>query len=55
MDRNLEEELVSTMGRLMVVFKGGITYGDFMEMPLTELPNWINLANKITKEQNTQS
>jgi hypothetical protein len=39
------------MGRLMVVFKGGITYGDFMEMPLTELQEWILLANKINQEQ----
>jgi len=39
------------MARLMIIFKGGITYGDFMNMPLTELKEWLEAASKITKEQ----
>jgi hypothetical protein len=39
----------------MIVFKGGITLSDFMDMPLTEVGVWIEAANRITTEQNKAS
>lgn len=34
----------------MIFFKGGMGYGDLMNMPLPELQEWVRVANKISKE-----
>lgn len=35
----------------MIFFEGGFTYNDLMNMPLTDLNEWLTVANKIAKEQ----
>lgn len=33
----------------MIMFKGGLTYADFLEMPIPEIDCWISTANEITE------
>ncbi len=42
------------IGRMCIVFKGGVTYSDFMEMTLPEFYSWAEIASKIVTEQNNQ-
>ena len=35
----------------MVFFEGGMTYSDLMNMPIPELAEWIEIANKIGRER----
>lgn len=34
----------------MVLFKGGLDYTALMSMPLPELLEWVDVANRISKE-----
>jgi hypothetical protein len=54
MDESSQEDLEYSIANLIIFFKGGISYTDFMQMPLPELKRWINHADKINKEYNKE-
>lgn len=35
----------------MLFFEGGMTYSDLMSIPIPELSYWIEIANKLAREQ----
>lgn len=38
----------------MSFFEGAMTLSDLMNMPLTELQEWFNVASKIAREQKAE-
>lgn len=51
----LEDKLIYNFGRLMIFFKGGMTFSDLNDMPLVTLCEFIEVANKISGEMERES
>jgi hypothetical protein len=51
LDERARDKLDLSFGRIIRFFKGGLTYQDLENMPIPRIFKWIDIANKINKEE----